>query len=194
MNNFILKNKVYEFKGSNKLSYILIQTPIPFKNPIVLDIGASTGGFTYLLLIIGINKIYSLDVGINQLHYKLKNNICITSLENMHIMKIFRKYFLNIPNIVVVDLSFISLYKVLLFFLLYINRKSRLYVLVKPQFEVKKRFIIKGIVVKKYIQKMAVQNIIYYAGIHIKTNIIKQYKNSLNNNKNIEYWFICETV
>lgn len=195
MNNFILKNQIYQFKGSKKLNYILIQKPMPFKNPIVLDIGASTGGFTYLLLIIGIKYIYSLDIGINQLYFKLKKNAHVNSLENIHVMQILKKYFTIMPNIVVVDLSFISLYKILLFLLLYINKKSRLYVLVKPQFEVKKRFIIKGIVSKKYIQKMALQNIIYYTGIHLKTNIIKLYKNYLNSfNKNIEYWFIFETV
>ncbi len=195
MNYLLLKNQKYRFKGSKKLKHILIQKPIPFKNSIILDIGASTGGFTYLLLTLGIKNIYSLDVGINQLYFKIKNNLCVISLENIHIMQILKIFFIKTPNITVIDLSFISLYKVLLFSLLYMNKKSRLYVLIKPQFEVKKRFIKKGIVLKKYAQKMAVQNIIYYTGIHLKTNIIKSYKSSLDNiNKNIEYWFIFETM
>jgi len=195
MSYFLFKNQIYRFKGSKKLKHILMQKPISFKNSIMLDIGASTGGFTYLLLTLGIKYIYSVDVGINQLCFEIKNNFCVISLENIHVMQILKKYFLKKPNVSVIDLSFISLYKILLFLLLYMNKKSRLYVLIKPQFEVKKRFIIKGIVYKKYVQKMAVQNIIYYTGINLKTNIIKLYKSSLDNiNRNMEYWFIFETM
>jgi 23S rRNA (cytidine1920-2'-O)/16S rRNA (cytidine1409-2'-O)-methyltransferase len=127
----ILKDKLYVSRAGEKLLLFLRGQNIDFRNKNVLDIGASTGGFTEVLLEQGVNSVTALDIGTLQLSEKLRNNPKVTSIENMDIRN-FQS--LKSFDIVTCDVSFISLHHIL-------NDIDRLssgtiIVLFKPQFEV----------------------------------------------------------
>ena len=117
-----------------------------------LDIGSSTGGFTDCLLQYGVSHIDAVDVGTSQLHEKLRKDIRVTLFENTDI----RNYEPNKEyDIVVVDLSFISLTSILNTILSFGKNGTQFFILIKPQFEVGKGNTKKGIVKDKaLVQKL----------------------------------------
>lgn len=108
-----------------------------------IDIGSSTGGFTDCLLSYGAHEVTAVDVGTSQLHPKLRNNPHITLFENTDIRN-FKSSVLF--DIIVADLSFISLKQVFETILTFGNTGSYYFLLIKPQFEVGKGNTKKGIV------------------------------------------------
>lgn len=113
-------------------------------NTLVVDVGSSTGGFTDCLLQYGCKHVDAIDVGTSQMHESLRNNSQISLYENQDIRTFTTK---NLYDIVVVDVSFISVLDILdsLFELGTVN-KTEYYILIKPQFEVGKGNTKKGIV------------------------------------------------
>jgi 23S rRNA (cytidine1920-2'-O)/16S rRNA (cytidine1409-2'-O)-methyltransferase len=114
---------------------------------VCLDIGASTGGFTEVLLEKGAQKVYALDVGHGQLHQKLRNDQRVVSMESMHVKNVSKLHFKEPIDCVVIDVSFISLEKVLPKAFELLESGAILVALIKPQFEVGKNNTKKGIVV-----------------------------------------------
>ncbi len=102
---------------------------------VALDIGASTGGFTEVLLFYGCKKVYAIDVGRDQLHESLKKDTRVVSIEKMNAKNLDR---VELPffDYIVCDVSFISIQKFLKNALKYAKRTAKLILLVKPQFEV----------------------------------------------------------
>jgi len=135
-------------RGGVKLAYAIKKFNVSVREKVCLDIGASTGGFTEVLYSNGAKKIYSVDVGHNQLHDRLKNIEKIVSMENFDARNLTKQHFIELPKIIVCDASFISVAKVLGQVLNLCTQKTELIVLVKPQFEVGKQGISKGGVVK----------------------------------------------
>lgn len=127
----------------------------------ILDIGASTGGFTDCSLQNGAKFVYALDVGTNQLAYKLRENEKVKSLENTHIKD------LNIDMLdnekvdyMVMDVSFISITKIIPNLKDFLKEDGKLMALIKPQFEVGRENIDKGGIVKDFNKhKIAIENI-----------------------------------
>ncbi len=119
-------------RAGYKLDGWFNETRFNIKNLIVLDIGASTGGFTEVLLEKGVSKVYALDVGTLQLDQKLKNDPRVVSIENMDIRNFYSEKF----DFITCDVSFISLSNILKD----IDRLANKYILFlfKPQFEVGK--------------------------------------------------------
>lgn len=114
-------------------------------NKSVLDVGASTGGFTDCLLSYGVLSVDAVDVGTAQLHQKIKNNAKVTSYENTDIRKFKAKSNL-LYDIIVADLSFIPLENVFDSLVSFGKSNSTYMLLIKPQFEVGKGNTKKGIV------------------------------------------------
>jgi 23S rRNA (cytidine1920-2'-O)/16S rRNA (cytidine1409-2'-O)-methyltransferase len=112
----------------------------------VLDIGSSTGGFTDCLLSYGVSHVDAVDVGTAQLHEKIKNDSRVSVFENTDIrdFKSDKKY-----DIVVADLSFITLEKVLDNIISFGKNDTHYFLLIKPQFEVGKGNTKKGVVKNK---------------------------------------------
>ncbi len=114
-----------------------------------MDIGASTGGFTEVLLSKGAKKVYCVDVGQDQLHPKLRENEHVVNLEKTHIRELTSKLIPEQCEGCVIDVSFISLTKVFPFIHSFLVKDAFIIALVKPQFEVGKENVGKGGIVKK---------------------------------------------
>lgn len=130
-----------------------------------LDIGASTGGFTQVLLENGVHKVFALDVGTNQLHEKLRNDPRVISVEKQHVLKVteelWEKYKYFPPfEFIVSDLSFISLSKVIPHAEKWLKKNGVWILLVKPQFELSADKLIKGIVKEEKYRQEALEKIL----------------------------------
>lgn len=135
----------YVSRGGEKLAGFFQQYPWDLTGKIGLDIGASTGGFTDFLLQNGIEHVTCLDVGHHQLHEKIRTHPKVTNLEKIN-AKTLDDITLPYPcyDIIVMDLSFISLKKILPVAWERVKPNGRLIALIKPQFEAEKHEVDKG--------------------------------------------------
>jgi len=113
---------------------------------ICLDVGASTGGFTEVLLAHGANKVYAVDVGRDQLHARLRDDPAVVWLEETDIRKLDPARLTEAPEFATVDVSFISLKLVLPALDRLLRTPAHLIALIKPQFEAGRANLKKGIV------------------------------------------------
>jgi 23S rRNA (cytidine1920-2'-O)/16S rRNA (cytidine1409-2'-O)-methyltransferase len=136
----------YVSRGGVKLAHALDVTAVTPAGRFCLDVGASTGGFTDVLLRRGARLVVAVDVGHGQLHDRLKGDPRLVSLENTDIRALDAGLIGGVPDLVVVDASFISLKLVLPAVGALAARPADLLALVKPQFEAPRAAIKKGIV------------------------------------------------
>lgn len=134
----------YVSRGGEKLAGALEDFAIDVTGRVALDIGASTGGFTEVLLAHGAKKVYALDVGHAQLAEKLRKDKKVVNMEGVHIKDVTPADFKDKIDIVVIDVSFISLEKVLPKAKTLLKKNGALIALIKPQFEVGKQAAGKG--------------------------------------------------
>tara|TARA_Y100001970_G_scaffold60029_1_gene76493 strand:- start:6295 stop:7044 length:750 start_codon:yes stop_codon:yes gene_type:complete len=146
-------NPKWVSRGAYKLIHALDYFEIDVKNMICLDLGASTGGFSQVLLKRGAKKIFSVDVGTNQLHEKLKKEKKIISIEKTNAKFLSKSLINQKVDIIVCDVSFISMKKVLDPSFKFLNENSKIIGLIKPQFEAKKNELKKGIVKDNSVHK-----------------------------------------
>ena len=140
-------------RGAYKLLTALEKNKIIVRNKICIDLGSSTGGFTDVLIQSGAHKVYAVDVGTNQLHEKLKKNNKVISLEKTNARYLKKDQFEELIDVMVCDVSFISLKKVIEPNLHLLKDKSVIIALIKPQFESKKNETKKGVVKDSTIHK-----------------------------------------
>jgi 23S rRNA (cytidine1920-2'-O)/16S rRNA (cytidine1409-2'-O)-methyltransferase len=133
-------------RGGVKLSGALEHYPLEIEDHVCLDVGASTGGFTEVLLANGASLVFSIDVGRGQLHPSLHGHPRIISMEETDIRKLEGKRLPQRPDIVVIDVSFISLKAVLPAALSLATAPTHLLALIKPQFEAERRHSKRGII------------------------------------------------
>ncbi len=155
----------YVSRGSEKLLHLIQTYHLDFQDSVVLDIGASTGGFSQVCLNYGARKVYSLDVGTNQLHPILKNDPRIVDMSQTHLDKIPFLKFDPAFNIVVTDVSFISLTRVFDAIDQWKGKLKYFCCLIKPQFEcgydaAKAK---QGLIVSDKMHQLAIQKIVNYA-------------------------------
>jgi len=136
----------YVSRGGVKLAAALDHFHIDPKGRVCLDVGASTGGFTQALLERGANRIYAVDVGHGQLHESLRARPEIVSLEDTDIRTLPPARFSDLPDLVTIDVSFISLKLALPPALALAKQAAQLVALIKPQFEAGRSATKKGIV------------------------------------------------
>ena len=125
----------YVSRGGVKLAGALEAYPIDIEGHVCLDVGASTGGFTEVLLANGASLVFAVDVGHDQLHPSLRDHSRIVSMERTDIRSYEGKRLPARPDIVVIDVSFISLKLVLPVALALAAAPMHLLALIKPQFE-----------------------------------------------------------
>jgi 23S rRNA (cytidine1920-2'-O)/16S rRNA (cytidine1409-2'-O)-methyltransferase len=136
----------YVSRGGVKLAGALEQYPIEIEGHVCLDVGASTGGFTEILLANGASLVFSVGVGREQLHPSLRGHPQIVSMEETDIRDFEGKRLPMRPDVVVIDVSFISLKAVLPVALSLAAAPMHLLALIKPQFEAPRKHSRRGII------------------------------------------------
>jgi len=135
-------------RGGDKLAHALATFTIAPRGRVAIDVGASTGGFTHCLLEQGAVKVYAVDVGQGQLDARLRADGRVVVMEKTNARNLPIASFPESPDLATVDVSFISLEKVLPSVFNVLTLKGEAVVLVKPQFEVGKGQVGKGGVVR----------------------------------------------
>ena len=138
----------YVSRGGLKLERALDFFSIPVEGRIALDVGSSTGGFTDCLLQRGAAKVYAVDVGTNQLAWKLRTDPRVVSMEKTNIREVGRTQIPDPVDLIVCDASFIGLRTALPAALALAAPGAHLAALIKPQFEVGKGRVGKGGIVR----------------------------------------------
>jgi len=133
-------------RGGVKLAAALDHFGFDPAGHVCLDVGASTGGFTQVLLARGACRVYALDVGRGQLHADLRNEPRVTLFEETDIRALDPSRLPDAPDFLTVDVSFISLKLVLPPSAVLLRAPARMIALIKPQFEAGRRHLKKGIV------------------------------------------------
>ena len=154
----------YVGRGGLKLEEAIRSFNLNVKDKSAIDIGASTGGFTDCLLQHGAKKVYAVDVGYGQLHWRLRQDPRVINIEKTHILKFDWRLIQDPIDIATVDLSFISVTRIFPVLCEHLQQSATVIILVKPQFEVGKGEVGKGGIVrdKDKIQK-AVDKVISHA-------------------------------
>lgn len=143
----ILKPPPFVSRGGVKLDYALDQFQLDVSDKVVADIGASTGGFTDCLLKRGASRVYAIDVGYGQLDYRLRQDSRVVVMERVN-----ARYPIPLPEkvaLATIDLSFISVEKVIPSVANLLKDSGFLLVLIKPQFEARREEVGKGGVIKQ---------------------------------------------
>lgn len=186
--NIELKSELkYVSRGALKLEKAMNTFHIDFKNKIMLDIGSSTGGFTNLALQNNIKEVIAVDVGTNQLHKSLRNNKKISLFEQTDFRDMDTD-FIKSADIITIDVSFISVKKLIPKISLLTNAKE-LVLLIKPQFECGKEASdnYHGIILNKDIHKNVIKDLINeFNDIHFYLNGLT-YSPLQGGSGNIEY-------
>jgi len=138
----------YVSRGAHKLIGPLAAFGLDVRGRKALDAGASTGGFTQVLLEAGVDHVVAVDVGYGQLAWSLQQDARVTVLDRTNVRHLTRESLPYAPDLVVADLSFISLSTVLPALSQISAQDADFVVLVKPQFEVGKGHVGKGGVVR----------------------------------------------
>jgi 23S rRNA (cytidine1920-2'-O)/16S rRNA (cytidine1409-2'-O)-methyltransferase len=153
----------YVSRGGVKLAGALEQYPIDIENHVCLDVGASTGGFTEVLLANGASMVFAVDVGREQLHPSLRDHPRIVSMEETDIRAFEGKRLPARPDVVVIDVSFISLKAVLPVALSLAAAPMSLLALIKPQFEAARKHSRRGIIRDAAIHRQVCDDIAAFA-------------------------------
>lgn len=142
------KDHPWVSRGGLKLDHGLQHFAIDVGGAVALDVGSSTGGFTDVLLSRGAAKVYAVDVGTNQLAWKLRQDPRVVAMEQLNARALTAAHIPEPIDIIVCDASFIALSKVLEAPLGFAREGARLVALVKPQFEAGRGEVGKGGVVR----------------------------------------------
>jgi 23S rRNA (cytidine1920-2'-O)/16S rRNA (cytidine1409-2'-O)-methyltransferase len=138
----------YVGRGGLKLEAALKEFRVSVQGKIALDIGASTGGFTDCLLQHGAQKVYAVDVGYGQLAWKIRQDPRVVVIERTNIRDMEPSLVPEPGDIAVIDVSFISLGKVIPSVLKVLKSAAEIIALIKPQFEVGREHVGKGGIVR----------------------------------------------
>ena len=172
--NIELRGKVmpYVSRGGYKLEKAMEVFPVTIEGKICMDIGSSTGGFTDCMIQNGASKVYSIDVGYGQLAWKLRNDERVVCMEKTNVRYITEEQVPDKPQFASVDVSFISLTKVIPPALNVMSDDAQLVCLIKPQFEAGREKVgKKGVVRDKKVHEEVILKIIDFA-FEIGLNVI----------------------
>lgn len=181
----------YVSRGGVKLAAALDYFGIDPAGKTAMDVGCSTGGFTDCLLKRNALKVYAVDVGYGQFDWSLRNDPRVALLEKTNIRYLDKRAVPDPIDIAVIDVSFISLLKVLPVVADFLNDDGFIIALIKPQFEVGKGMVRKGGVVKDEASRLAAVDEIRTGSEIIGLGVMGVCESPIRGQKgNIEY-FIC---
>ena len=170
-------------RGGDKISSAFDSFQISLEGIIALDVGASTGGFTDCMLQRGAKKVYAVDVGYNQLVDSLRRDERVVVMEKMNARYLDPSDFPIKPVLATVDVSFISVRKLLEPILSVLARPASLLILVKPQFELEPEYVGKGGVVKDPKHEQLAVQLVSDAAQSLGCNICAAVPSALKGNK-----------
>lgn len=154
----------YVSRGGLKLEKAMNSFPIELEGLTCMDVGSSTGGFTDCMLQNGATKVYAVDVGHGQLDWKLRNDPRVVCMEKTNIRYVVRDDIEDWIDFSSIDVSFISLTKVLEPVKNLLTEAGRIVCLIKPQFEAGREQVgKKGVVRDKKVHKEVIEKVIAYA-------------------------------
>lgn len=154
----------YVSRGGLKLEKAMAQFGVTLEGKVCMDIGASTGGFTDCMLQNGAVKVYSVDVGHGQLAWKLRNDERVVCMEKTNFRYLTRDDIADDLDFASVDVSFISLTKILIPARKLLKEHGQMVCLIKPQFEAGKDKVgKKGVVREPEIHREVIEKVIDYA-------------------------------
>tara|TARA_B100000959_G_scaffold280063_1_gene341249 strand:+ start:10 stop:744 length:735 start_codon:yes stop_codon:yes gene_type:complete len=188
-----LKEKGHPFvsRGGLKLAGALKEFNLKVKGLTSLDAGASTGGFTDCLLQNGVKKVFAVDVGYGQLAWKIRNDPRIVTIEKKNVRYLTVSDLGEAVDLAVVDLSFISVKRVLHAIISVLKRGGRIIALIKPQFEVGKGEVGKGGIVRDTKKHIKVLNDISRFAKDAGLDVLGHIQSPIAGTKgNIEYFFL----
>ncbi|MBN1621333.1 MAG: TlyA family RNA methyltransferase [Endomicrobiales bacterium] len=189
----IKKTNPYVSRGGLKLEHALKSLNISVVNKTCMDIGASTGGFTDCLLQNGAKKVYAIDVGHKQLHYKLKNNPDVISMEGINFRYFSNKNLKEPIEFVTIDVSFISLEKIIPNVLQCISKGAPVLALIKPQFEASPSELKKGVIKDENVRTKTIDKIRSFI-LNIGLEILGEADSEIKGPKgNIEHFILFKT-
>ena len=164
-----IKNEEHHYvsRGALKLLQAFESFHIEINEGIGLDIGASTGGFSEVLLEKGAKKVFAIDVGQNQLAWKIRSDSRVQVLENQNARFLDWSHIGVWPDIIVVDVSFISLTKIFSTLISLSKKDTNWVTLLKPQFELKPEQVEKGGIIRsENMRKKAIHSVLESAKSH----------------------------
>lgn len=154
----------YVSRGGLKLEKALSMYPIDLTDAVMVDIGASTGGFTDCALQNGAQKVFAIDVGYNQLAWKLRQDSRVINMEKQNIRTVTPEQLGELSDFISIDVAFISLDKVLPVAVTLLKDSGSLVALIKPQFEAGREKVGKGGIVRnEAVHKEVLDRILHVA-------------------------------
>lgn len=188
----IEKQNPYVSRGGLKLESVLNLFNIDFTDKVCIDIGASTGGFTDCMLQHGAKKVYAVDVGTAQLHYKLRNDPRVVNIENVNFRYFDKSLLKDEIDIITIDVSFISLDKILPLASEIIKKDGFIVAMIKPQFELEPSEINKGVVRDESLRQKAINKIKDFA-VSLGLEILKEQDSGVKGPKgNLEHFIMLK--
>lgn len=178
-------------RGAYKLLTALQHFQIRVAGLTALDAGASTGGFADCLLQHGAAKVYAVDVGYGQLHPKIRQDARVVSLERVNLRLAPPELLPELVDLAVIDVSFISLKKILPACLQWLKANGQIIALIKPQFELGPAGTDKGVVREEADRHKAVDGVLTFArnelGLAVKGVVPAQIKGPKGNQEYLAY-------
>lgn len=164
----------YVSRGAYKLLPALEKHLPALTGLVCLDVGASTGGFTDLMLQHGALRVYAVDVGTAQLHSKLRSDPRVISRENVNARYLDESFLTELADVMTMDISFISVMKVLPAADKLLKSGGMAFVLIKPQFEAGRKDVEKGGVVRnEAVRSRCVNEIVNFAETELSYALIE---------------------
>lgn len=178
----------YVSRGGLKLEKAVKQFGLSLQGAVCMDIGASTGGFTDCMLQNGASKVYAVDVGYGQFAWKLRNDPRVVCMEKTNIRYVTPEDIADVLDFASVDVSFISLTKVLLPARALLQENGEMVCLIKPQFEAGREKVgKKGVVRDAAVHREVIEKILTFAEENGFTALHLQYSPIKGPEGNIEY-------
>ncbi|MFL2859202.1 MAG: TlyA family RNA methyltransferase [Pontiellaceae bacterium] len=180
-------------RGGLKLEEAYNNFNFIISNKICIDIGSSTGGFSDFLLQNNAKKIYAVDCGTNQLHWNIRNNDKVIVMEKTNARYLTNKDITEQIDLCVIDVSFISLKKIIPPILPLLKANADIITLIKPQFEAEKNLVKKGgVIFDKEIHKNIIDDIKCFCTNELKLKFINictsPIKGPAGNTEFLAYW------
>jgi 23S rRNA (cytidine1920-2'-O)/16S rRNA (cytidine1409-2'-O)-methyltransferase len=185
----------YVSRGAFKLLPALDKYLPNLKGKVGLDVGSSTGGFTDLMLQRGVERVYAVDSGTAQLHYKLRQNPKVISMEQTNARHFNEHSLPEKVNVMTMDVSFISVTKILPALTELFHNHSFGFVLIKPQFELPKNLIEKGGVVKtEELRMQSVNKVKNFIRENFNWNIVEVIPSPIKGPKGNQEYILCVEI